>query len=231
MNKHPFLLVFLSFLFITSCFTDPVTGQINLTGTGIVTAQPDRASFDITFSEIGDTTSQARESMNLKANQALSLLLEKNVSHENIRTTGINYSPRTEWHEGERILLGQEAEQTFHISLNLGDKAEHLNNIIDELTEIDGLLMGDLTFQVSQSSSYREEARRLAFEDARSRAEHYAQLSGQTLGPVISLQEQGNSSGRDNLMQLKTLSENGGSNIQTGVNEITVVIQVLFTLK
>ncbi len=230
--KRRIIISLLTLLMAASCVTTGGQGKISLTGTGTVAAVPDRAGFDLNFRESGDTTAEARDRVNVLVDRSLAVISGEGIAPENIRTTGISYYQKTRWDDGKEVFLGQEAVQTLSITVDLEEKAANLNRLIDSLAEIDGIGVGGLTFEVSRSSSFREEARRLAFENARMRAEQYAALAGRKLGKVLTLTEQRSSAApiRYSLME-KAAADGPATQVQTGLNEITVVIEVEFELE
>ncbi|MDC7223375.1 MAG: SIMPL domain-containing protein [Spirochaetales bacterium] len=233
MKRFQTFIILAAVLWSASCVSESGP-QITLTGRGVVRALPDQAAFNLTFREVGETTAQARELVNRKASRALSLLHEAGVDGENLRTTGVSYTRKTRWVDGEEIFLGQEAVQSLHVTVPLEEEGAGLSALIDSLTELDGLRMNGLAYQVSAQSAYREEARRLAMEDARSKAEQYARLGGVTLGKLTYLFEEDNSfqegvsyNSRAPMAEVRSVD----TEIQAGVNLITVVIQVTFEIK
>jgi len=224
-------LILISLVTFFSCLSDGEAGRVSLSGEGTVSAVPDRASFDLTFRETGETTRKAGEAVNRLSNRALAVLESYDIPPENIRTTGISYYRKTAWTDGQEVFLGQEGVQTIRVSIDLEESGANLNNIIDELTLIDGLGLGSLQMTLSSRSPFREQARKAAYEDALSRAEHYAALSGRTLGKLLELREgtDGRAPERP-MMMSKSLAE-GDTQVQTGTYDITVVIETVFALE
>ena len=68
-------------------------------------------------------------------------------------------------------------------------KIENVGNIIDNLTNINGLLINGGTYSNDTESSTLETARKLAFENAKNKAESLAKLSNMKIGKPISINE------------------------------------------
>jgi uncharacterized protein len=228
--RHIALSLF-SFVAFFSCLSDGEAGRISLSGEGTVSAVPDRASFELTFRETGETTRDAGEAVNRLAGRALAVLDSYSIPPENIRTTGIGYYRKTAWDDGQEIILGQEGVQTIRVSLVLEEAGSDLSNLIDELILIDGLGLGSLQMTLTSQSPYREQARKAAYEDALSRAEHYAALSGRKLGKLLELREGTPGRTPERPMLMSKSSAEGETQIQTGTYDITVVIETVFALE
>ena len=102
-----------------SCVTMGEAGRLTLSGTGTVTAVPDRAGFDLTFRETGTTSAEARDKVNSLTGRALSVLASSGVKSEDIRTTGINYYEKKRWDEGVEIFLDRKPSSLLTFPLTL----------------------------------------------------------------------------------------------------------------
>jgi uncharacterized protein YggE len=221
-------------LVLSSCLTTENPRSVMISGTGSVKAVPDKVAFDVTFTETAETTALARDRVNKKIDLALIPMKKAGIKDTSIQTSRLTYRRKTRWVEGEEIQMGQEASQTLHVSMNMDDQGASLNNLIDEITAIDGLGLGSLSFSLKDRSSYEQEARRLAYEDALTKAEDYARFSGLALGPLLSLSE------NQSLPQpvyypaaeFKAVSMNSGStSVMGGENEIIITVHTAFELR
>lgn len=186
-------LIILIAVLLTSCATSAATqATIRVSGSARVETEPDMASFSITVSERADTTKEAQERTNLKVTCAYKVLTEDyGIADRDIATTYMNLSPEYSWIEGKQVLQGQKATQT--ISVKLRDLSV-LGDVIDSLSEISGISVGSISIDSSVRSSCLSEARMLAVQDARERAEDYARAEGLTVCGVSSIIEAGSDS-------------------------------------
>ncbi|MGN0905607.1 MAG: SIMPL domain-containing protein [Bullifex sp.] len=186
-------LIILTAVLLSSCATTSADqGTIRVSGSARVETEPDMASFSLTVSERAETTREAQELTNLKVGIAYKVLTaDYGIAEKDIATTYMNLSPEYSWIDGKQVLQGQKATQT--ISVRLRDLSA-LGDVIDSLSEISGISVGSISIDSSTRSSCLSDARMLAVQDARARAEDYARAEGLTVGAVSSITESGSDS-------------------------------------
>lgn len=108
--------------------------------------------------------------------------------------------------------------------------------IIDALTTIDGLLVNGGHYTNDDETSTLEAARKLAFENAKAKAEELAKLAGMKLGKPVSINETVSGGGyyppmyyaRNAVMEDSAM---GGTEINPGEQELSVQVNVVFEIK
>ncbi|MDD4027124.1 MAG: SIMPL domain-containing protein [Candidatus Shapirobacteria bacterium] len=217
-----------------------VSNTISVTGDGKVSAKPDMVQLNISFQETAPTSKAALDKVNQKIDSALKLLKDNNIPDSDITTNNLNVYTEYDYSNSTRRIIGQRASQTLDIKIKKIDtKATKATKIIDELSAIDNLQIGGITFDIEDKTKFFSEARELAFNKAKQKAEELAKLSKVKLTKPISISD----STYDitparyttNVAQLKTLSMGSGgaidSQISTGEMGISANLSILWGIE
>lgn len=181
---------------------NPNTYTISVTGEGEAFAVPDTAKFTFTVEEEAETISIAQASVAQTVNEILDLLDDEGISEKNIKTLGYNSYPRYEYRNQnvvctsefcpprgeERVLVGYVVSHNLEVKVEDEEKA---GEIIGQIGNMEVDYISGLNFVVEDESQIRNEARGLAIEDARQKAEVLADQLGVSLGSVVSFSESG----------------------------------------
>lgn len=166
--------------------TSQTDNTITVQWEGKANLVPDIYTFSITAEHTADTTKAVSDALATQLAQTQIILDENTIEQKDIQSQGINInrnriydnnSSREQWYRGTH---------TLNITIRDIDNA---GQIIDSLTAIDGLLVNGGSYDHDDESSTLEIARSNAFEDARSKAEALAKLSGMKLGKPLSISE------------------------------------------
>jgi len=186
------ILLLLSTALLFSCGISEESGSISVVGSGTVSAVPDTAQLSVTVSEKAETTKEAQNRVNRKISRIKEVLTDEGIEMRNISTSSIRFANDYVWNDRTRRneIVGQIVSQTLTIKFEDFDSSPtQLPTVLDILGEGDGLEIGNLGFSISETHEYYQEARRLAFEKARQKAEELASLAGLKLGKAISIRE------------------------------------------
>ena len=191
MRKSGILIVLAVLLaLLTGCQSSQTAFRtVTVSGKGSVTLTPDMASFSVSIEETADTTSQAQSGANAKMAEITSILEgQYGILAEDIRTTGMSLYPSYRYQDGEQILIGQTASQSLSVTVH---RLDDLAPIVDSLSSVSGISLSSISLDASDKSQAQSEARRLAVQDALSRATDYAEGIGVSVVSPISIQESG----------------------------------------
>jgi len=238
--KHLILCVLIiTILFTTGC-SDKNQSTISVFGTGTVLAQPDVIQMTITLSNVAQSTRAAQEAVSRMVRQALLILKDAGIEDSNISTASLTFRPEYEY-TTRRILVGQMAEQRINFSvenINNDSENEKVSRIIDQLIQINGIELNQITFGVKNNTEYFARSRELAFQKAVEKANQYAELSNLKIKKVLSISEELNQHYNpmnnrltNQLLYAESARDAGSSIVPTGELEITTNIFVVFGLK
>jgi uncharacterized protein YggE len=193
--------------------------SITVSGTGTVTAVPNRAVFAFGVSTKGKTAAETLSANSAATAKLIDALKAAGIASGSLQTASVSLSPVTS-EQGDAI-VGYTASNT--ISATIADLAK-AGSIVDAAVgaganEVDG---PNLT--VSDQASLYQSALKAAIGDARAKAQVLADASGLQLGAVASVAE----SGEATPVPLSARAAAPSTPIEAGTQEITATVTVVF---
>ena len=170
-------------------------GGISVQGVGSVAIEPDIAVLSVGISWRGPELAATRQTVGAKATAARDHLLASGVEQADLQTSQLLVN--TIHHDHGRGGPDGTRSPSIEFQVSTTLQAVFRTGISDSQNAVDGLfdIVGDglelrgLGFDCSDRSAAEVEARRLAFEDATTRAEQLAELAGTSLGQVRGIRE------------------------------------------
>lgn len=215
-----------------------ISNTISVSGDGKVFAKPDMVNLTVSFQETASTSKDALSKVNQKIDSALKILKDNKVDDSDITTNRFNISPEYDYSNSSRKIIGQKASQTLSVKIKkIDDKATKATKIIDELSAIDNLQVSGISFDIEDKTEFFSQARELAFNKAKQKAEELAKLSKVKLTKPISITDNTYdvSPVTANVSQLKSLSiesaSSSDSQISTGEMNISSDISILWGIE
>jgi hypothetical protein len=132
------------------------------------------------------TADAAQEEANAKSNAVVEYLKKAGVDEDDIRTSGYNIYPQYDYFDGRSRIRGYQVVQSIEVKIRDLDKA---NGILDGVVTAGVNQVNNFRFEVDEPEALKDEARRLAIEDARMKAEQLEDELGVRLGRVVSFSE------------------------------------------
>jgi uncharacterized protein YggE len=161
---------------------------VSVNGQAKVSVQPDIAIINVGISAISKTSQEASRIVATKVNQITQILQSNKIKKEDITTQSISIYPQYDYPDGKMELVGQQAQQTLTITVKGIDKnGRNLGSIIDQIVKVDGIQFNGLSFDKEDKSEATKQARKLAFEDAKKKAQEYAGLAERNLGKALTI--------------------------------------------
>jgi uncharacterized protein YggE len=108
------------------------------------------------------------------------------VDPKDIRTTEVSLQPQYGGTAG--TITGYRAANSIRVTIRKLDSASHVLGVIVG-TGGDATRINSVHYSIDDDSQLVKDARARAFQDAKNRAEQYAQLAGLRLGQVVSISE------------------------------------------
>lgn len=228
--------LFTSFGGVEPSKTLPVTAE------GKVKAVPDVAIISLGVVTQADTAREAQSKSTEAINKVTDFVKDLGVADEDITTTNNGVYQRYEWKENTNQIVGYEASNQITVKVRGVDKAEG-KDIAGKITvgAVDNganQVYGS-QFVIDNSEDLVQQAKILAIEKARDKAEELAKAAGIKIGKVVNVSE---SSGyypmpmyADTRMGMAEGGYGGGAApqpyIEPGQQEITQQVTVLFEIK
>jgi uncharacterized protein YggE len=201
---------------------------ITVTGIGEAPAQPDLMTVDLGVSFLAATVAEGRSSATQRTNDLIAALTGKGVDRGEIRTTRYSIHPEYDHRDGEQRLRGYRVTNELQLAVRDLTMAGELIDAAAEAGSND-VTVNNVSFSVEDKVPTRVAAREGAWEDARSRAEHLAQLSGCTLGRVVSIVE--TTGDRPGPGPVPRMAVAETTPVETGTTTVTVMLDVRFAIE
>lgn len=178
----------------------PAARQIAVSGEGQVSVKPDVARTSLGVRSSAPTVAEAMGRNRAAMHKVLAVLRDLGIEERDIRTThfALNYDPPQPREKG-----GEEEGKYWvdnMVLVTIRD-LERVDAVLEQATQVGADQIWGLHFAVDRPDSAAAEARKLAAEQARAKAEQLAQLHGARLGPVINISEMEDRGGGPMLMK------------------------------
>jgi len=161
---------------------------VSVSGHGEFTLPPDTASIsmgvDVTQPTLAEAQAQATEQMTA----VIATLKAEGIAAEDLQTTSFNVNilRDTSRHADPNEITGFQI--TNQLQVKVRDTAAP-GQLLDKAVKAGANNISGVSFYVDDQTAAAREARRLAVEDARTKAEQLATAAGLTLGPVVFITE------------------------------------------
>ena len=162
--------------------------RITVTGSGAVSGTPDQLLLSMGVQTSDASVSAALQRANHAVRAVTAALARSGVRRSDIQTSGMSIQPQ---YAGNSALpTGYGASESIAVTLRrLATAGTQISDAVragGNATEVAGV-----SLNVSDASSLLAAARARAVADARTKAAQYARALGRSVGPVVSMSEQG----------------------------------------
>jgi len=166
--------------------------QVTVLGSGQVQGVPDTLTAGVGIEFTAPDVTAAMNQTNDRQQAVIDALVSAGLDRKNISTTEVTLQPQYGSPEpnGAAKITGYRATNAIEIKIRPTDTASRMLALIVS-TGGDATRISSVSYSIADDSQLVKDARARAFNDAKNRAEQYAQLSGLTLGKVLSISETG----------------------------------------
>lgn len=214
--------------FSVSSVTTTKSDTFNVSGEGKVSAAPDVASVSVGIQGSGPTVKAAQEQINSVINKVSEAIKAQGVEAKDIKTQNYNINPEYDYSGPQRI-KGYLANTNLSVKVRQIDK---VNLIIDAATGNGANQVGGVSFNIDDKTKLENEARKLAVDEAKAKAENAAKIAGFKLGKIINYSE--NFGGFPvpirAMGSLNAVSEKA-TQIEPGSSEVTVNVTLSYEIQ
>lgn len=200
--------------------------KLSLTGTGEVTAHPDRFHLHATASREGDDVPRMQQEVNAEIRTALELSERLELDDDDVEAMSIRIQPQWQW-QPERELIGYRVARDLKLTVS---NMEAYARLVSELTELGFREINDAGHSISAPEIYHDEALKNALADARRQAELLAEESQRQLGAIRSMEVMSSGSATPRPMMARAVADEAES-FRPGTRTITREIHVTFSLE
>lgn len=162
--------------------------RFSISGSGTVYAKADIANMNVGLkTEVKKTAAEATRENSEQMNEILVVLKDLGIESKDIKTNSYSLNPVYNWTEKDgQKLNGYEVYQS--VTLKIRD-LEKIGDIIAKTTEKGANQVGGINFTIDDEYELKNEARELAIEKAKEKAELIAAQTGMKLGKIVGVYE------------------------------------------
>ncbi|GAA0288270.1 SIMPL domain-containing protein [Rhodovulum strictum] len=188
MKRQLALLVILAGLALPAAAETPA--RLTVTGQGVAEAVPDMATITLGVTHEAETAEAAMNRVSAELAAVLDSLRAAGIDPRDLQTAGLSLSPVWSGHEsGQRAqITGYSASNTLSVRVR---GLDGLGGTLDRALAEGANRFQGLSFGMQNPEPLRDEARRRAVAEALRKAALLAEAAGLTLGPVLSMEEEG----------------------------------------
>ena len=188
MKKHLLLLIVLLIGILPAFAVEVGKGNesvLSVNASGEVKADPDIANLTITSTARGNTAAEAT-SLNAQAsNKLLSTLKSLGIEEKDIQTGSINVSPVYDFSEdGNSQIIAYEATNSFNVTVR---KIDDVGKVVDTVSAAGDYSISGVNFSLEDDKTVRDEAYKLAVQNAKHKAEVIAKETSRSISGIKSI--------------------------------------------
>ena len=213
--------------------------RFSVSGSGIVYAKADIASIDLGFKTgTKKTAAEATIESSGKMNEIIKAVKDLGIEEKDIKTNQYSLNPVYNYTNARgQELVGYEVYQSLTIKVRDLTK---IGDIIARSTEKGANQVGSISFTIDDEYALKNQARELAIEKAKEKAELIAKQAGMKLGAVKSVSESSYEGGgivpmyanaKISLDSARNEVAISSPEIATGQNEIKVDVTLTYEVK
>ena len=161
--------------------------QVTVVGSGEVQGTPDTVTIDAAIETIASDASAALNQSSERMTAVLDAVKAQGIDAKDITTTGVTLQPQ---YGDNSVITAYRASNSVSIKVRKFDAASPVITAI-QTSGGNATRINSVSFSIDDDSQLVKDARARAFNDAKDRAQQYAELSGTSLGKVLSISEAG----------------------------------------
>jgi len=167
----------------------PVPRQVTVVGEGKVEGTPDTVTVNAAIESIASDATAAMNQTNERMAAVIDAVAAQGIDRKDVSTKQVNLQPQ---YGDNSVITGYQASNSIEVKIRKIEAASPTINAI-QTTGGNATRINSVSFSIDDDSQLVKDARARAFNDAKDRAQQYADLSGLKLGKVISISEAGTS--------------------------------------
>jgi uncharacterized protein YggE len=194
---------------------------ITVTGTGVVTSVPDRATFTFTVETRAKTATSVLAQNNDAATAVIAAVKGTGVPAASIQTSQVSLMPQLS--QDGTTVIGYVASNTVSVKTDIGKSGK----LVDAAVNAGATGFGGPMLSRSDEDALYRDALKKAVDDSKTKAQALAEAAGLKLGGVQSVTE-GSSSGPSIPMTSK-LADSSSLPVEPGTQEIQATATVTYS--
>ena len=206
---------------------DNETRKVTVVGAGEVQGTPDTLTVNASIEFVAPDVSGAMNQTGDRQKAVIDALVGVGIDRKDISTTQVSLQPQFAGGDSTTI-IGYRASNSIDVKIRKLDTASQALALIIS-TGGDATRINSVNYAIDDDSQLVKDARARAFNDAKDRAQQYAQLSGLDLGKVVSISESAGPTPPTPLPNLKG-AEMAAVPVEPGQQTVGFSVTVIFEL-
>ncbi len=204
-------------------------GTLRVTGNGSVPLAPDAASVTVGVDLTSPNLSEAQADATTTMEAILEAIADRGIPDVDTQTATFAVNPVREFDPQTGLPGPVSSFQVTHTVTVTVDDVDELGELLDDVVAAGANNIYGIAFFTREAGDAATEARGLAIEDARAKAEELADAAGLTLGRILAISE-GPSPIGPVYDSAKAGGQGAGAPIAPGTNAVTAAVEILFEL-
>jgi len=207
---------------------DDLRATVTVVGDGRVTVQPDLAQVTFGVEANGETLAAAQADAATRMQAVIDRLLELGVPRDDIRTSRVSANPVYDQRDNT-VIRGYRASNAVQVKLR---DLSQVGQIVDAITAAGANRVEGLSFSVEKIEEPKNQARALAMQNARVKADQLASLAGMRVIGVKAIQESDAASAPvPYVAPAAARTEAAATPVEPGTQEIRTQVTVTFLME
>ena len=209
---------------------DADEATLTVTGSGIATVTPDKASIAIGVQTADSSSKTAQDKNSKDVNNVIGALLDYGVEEKDISTSSFDLYANYDYSKDVSELTGYTATTMLTVkNLDVKDVGE----LLEKAAEAGVNQVNGISFDYTETEAAYDKALDAAMDRAQEKAEKLAAREGCRLGKILSVSE-GDSNGSAAYTGAREYKESaaadGGMNVMPGESDVTATVTVTYQL-
>jgi uncharacterized protein len=201
---------------------------VSVSATGSVVAVPDTAYITAGVLTEADTAREALSRNNVATAKLIDGLKAAGIAAKDIQTSQLNVSPRYLQPKDGRPAAVNGYTVSNQVRITVRD-VKRLGEVLDQAVTLGANQVHGIAFEVSTVETLKDDARKVAMQNARRRAELYATTAGAQLGQVLRISEDIRDVAGPMLQKGRVAL--GAAPVEAGSQTLEVEVHVTYALK
>jgi uncharacterized protein YggE len=207
---------------------DKETRQVTVIGAGEVEGTPDTLTVNASIEFVAPDVTGAMSQTSDRQKAIIDALVGSGIDRKDISTTQVSLQPQFAGGDSTAI-IGYRASNSIDVKIRKLDSASQTLALIVS-TGGDATRINSVNYSIEDDSRLVKDARARAFNDAKDRAQQYAQLSGLDLGKVMSITESGGATPPTPMPYSRGGAEMAAVPVEPGQQTVGFSVTVIFEL-
>lgn len=233
-----FLLMAAFVLVLTACggesYHQTYPESVSVLGTGLIQAEPDKATLIIGSSAKEPTAIKAKEKADAAYRKILTVLKKANIPKKHIKVTNLSIRPEYQWQGDQQIYKGERVSRTLQIEVH---DLEKVSSLVQDLVGSGVTTINRIQTGFIDQKALQRQAMALATKDAKQKADFLAQQLDRDLGVAFDIIEDNNGAPWQRPAQLEgfsTRAQSIASDVPPdmfGTQDVRAMVKVRFKLQ